>query len=526
MTSLSKTWLEAALWLWVVCCAVYFLTAPGRIDIVDGGLRFDVTQSMIEVGRPIVRTPELLALRGRDGNRYAFYPLGTSLLALPLVHLGNWLGHGSLEAEQFAFSLTSVPFAAAIAPLLFLIWGRLGVAKSTALRWAFAAAFCTPIWVYAGSSFDTAIQAFWLTLAVWAAVEAIITTSTMSTRWAIVSGFSFAALVNIQEIYAALAVCVFADVRIGIDTVWKRVTNRAVQIIAAGLIVGVSLVLAFNVFKFGNPLDTGRTAVPHPILGPPPIGLLGLFLSPAKSIFLYCPLYVFGLAGLYKLRHSRPAMFTIIGACLIVHVQVVSSLRFWAGEWAWGPRYLIASLPLVCIGFPFAVKPSLKNHLAVAVGTGLVVQLLAISVDHQRYYFERSFLPFFWLDERAMYVDSPLLARPGEALAVFSGKDLDKVRALVPSPHPMSMTSSLYGPLPEMLLKGRGPEWLREYLVFVVPRPWTLWSRYLPPSLRPGRTDLMTIGGFAVALAGVGLLVLRFRQEPTISAFAETQTGG
>src|SRR5262245_55992164 len=115
---------------------------------------------MIEVGRPIVRTPQLAALVGRNGARYSYYPLGTSLLALPLVHVGNWLGNGSLEAKQFAFSLTSVPFAAANAPVLFLIWGRLGVAKSTALRWAFAAAFCTPIWVYAGSSLDAAIQAF------------------------------------------------------------------------------------------------------------------------------------------------------------------------------------------------------------------------------------------------------------------------------------------------------------------------------------------------------------------------------
>jgi len=219
-------------------------------------------------------------------------------------------------------------------------------------------------------------------------------------------------------------------------------------------------------------------------------------------------------------------VFTIIGACLILHVQLVSSLRFWAGEWAWGPRYLIASLPLVCIGFPFAVKARLRNHLAVAVATGLVVQLLAISVDHQRYYFERSFLPYFWLDERTMYVDSPLLARPGEALAVFSGKDLDKVRALVPGPNPMSMTSSLYGPLPQVLLKGQGPEWLRQYLVFLAPRPWILWTQYLPSSLRPGRTDVMTIGGLLMAVGGFGLLVLRFREEPTVSAFAETRTGG
>jgi hypothetical protein len=48
---------------------------------------------------------------------------------------------------------------------------------------------------------------------------------------------------------------------------------------------------------------------------------------------------------------------------------------------------------------------------------------------------------------------------------------------------------------------------MRDYLVFVVPRPWTLWSRYLPEDQRPGRTGLMTVIGLLVAAASICALV-------------------
>src|SRR5262249_37053425 len=150
------------------------------------------------------------------------------------------------------------------------------------------------------------------------------------------------------------------------------------------------LVLIYNAVRFGNPLNTGRTSVPHPLIGSPFIGLFGLFVSPAKSILLYTPTYLFALLGLRRLIRMNRRFFASIGACLGLHIILVASLRFWAGEWAWGPRYLVASLPLACIGLPFVEGTVKKRALIVAAGVGFAVQLLAISVDHQRYYFERS----------------------------------------------------------------------------------------------------------------------------------------
>jgi hypothetical protein len=453
--------------------------------------------------------------------RYAWYELGSSVAAIPFVLIGKRLGHGSLEAKQFAFSMTAVPFAAGVVALVFLIYGRLGCSVARALNWSFVVAFCTLLWPYAGSSFDAALQAFWLTLAVWAAVEALALGTPArhpkargalgTPGWAAISGAAFAGLVNIQEAYVLLAGSVLAVYPVTASMVRQRLASRAVSIIGAGLLAGVLLVFAANAFRYGNPLETGRvvTGGDIPVFGNPVIGLFGLFLSPAKSILLYSPTIVLGLMGLRRLLMRDPGRFIPIPACLVIHLAIVSSLRFWAGEWAWGPRYLVATLPLTSLGLPFAWRKGERRGVELGVnglvcGAGLIVQLLAISVDHQRYYFERSLEPFFWRDEAKMYTGSPLFARPGELAAVLSGRDLPLARAFVPNPRPLSMTSSIFGPPPNR----NAPEWMREYLVFLVPRPWPLWSRYLPQHYRPGPTRTMTAIGCVIAAASFGGLVM------------------
>jgi hypothetical protein len=258
--------------------------------------------------------------------------------------------------------------------------------------------------------------------------------------------------------------------------------------------------------RYGNPLQTGRdiTSGMSPVLGNPVIGLAGLLLSPAKSIFLYSPTVVIALIGLRRLLQREAELFAPIPGCIVIHLVLISSFRFWAGEWAWGPRYLVATIPLVCVGLPFAWPPGRRLGVkALFCGAGLLVQLLATSVDHQRYYFERSLMPFFWLDESKMYLDSPLFARPSELVAILQRRDVAGAKALVPGPRPLSMTSSIFGPGVQLL---KPPQWMRQYLVFLVPRPWPLWSRYIGPELRPGATGVMTAIGSVIALVSFGCL--------------------
>lgn len=502
-------WYGAACALWIGCTAVYFVTAPGRIDMVDGAIRYEITDSLLNHGRFDILNSFTPGTPGRGGRHYSYYPIGTPLLSLPFLAAGSWLGHDALESKQFAFSLTSVPFAAATVATLFLIFGRLGCSPNRAAGWALVAAFCTPVWVYAGSSFDVAQQTLFILVAVWAAVEAF---ANESLRWAMASGLSFALLINVQETYVVLAACVADVAPATARTVWERLTNRVTITIFGLLAAGLATVLAYNAFKFGNPLNTGRGTVPHPLVGNPAVGLAGLLVSPAKSIFLYCPVYACALLGLWRLLRSDRQRYAPITACLAIHIAMISTLKFWAGEWAWGPRYLIASVPLACIGLPFAAASRRGMRAVTGVcAVSLAVQLLAISVDHQRYYLERSYYPFFWVNESTMYTDSPLLARPGELIEIAGGRDLAKVRYYVPSERFFSMTSSTYGP--PLAARRNVPEWMRQFLVFVVPRPWPIWSQFLPPSDRPGPTGTMTAIGALTAAVAFALLWWLVRPE-------------
>jgi len=364
------------------------------------------------------------------------------------------------------------------------------------------------------------MQAFWLTLAVWASVEAL---SARSYAWAVVSAFSFAMLINIQEAYVVLAGCAVGVLPISFRRILQRLRHPIVIVILAGAAAGLLLIAAVNFARYGNPMTTGRqiTTGPFPVWGNPLRGLAGLLISPAKSIFLYSPTCAVALLGLYRLSTRHSNRFAPILACLGLHLALISTLRFWHGEWAWGPRYLVATVPLVSIGLPFAWRPSRQRILKAALcSLGVCIQLLAISVDHQVYYFDRSLAPFFWLDERWMYRDSPLFARPRELRRVLRGRDIKHAHALVPGPRPLSMTSSIVAP-PQ---PATGHFWVRQYLVFVVPRPWTIWSWYLTPAQRPGNVERMMVAGVAAAFLSFGsLFALILLQGSPPSPSAQTE---
>jgi len=539
-----------ALWLFVLMTCVYFLTASGRIDIVDGAIRFDVTHNLLELGRPVL-THWLPVVQGPDLQFYGYYEFGTSVLALPFVMLARWLAPGSINAEQFAFTLTTIPFAALTVALLFLAFVRLGRSPSSARNWALLGGFGSMLWPYAGSTFDLAPQAFFLTLGVLAGADALLFNSR---PLAILSGMGFFWLATIQETYLLLAgPVIFAVHRLGRKEVLQNLRRAPLVWIAAGIVGGFVSVLLYNFYRFADPFYTGREMVHHPFIGNPLAGFAGLFLSPAKSVFLYSPLHALGLLGLFRLSRNQPGWALPALGTLLCQVLLVSSLAFWAGEWAWGPRYLLATTPLVLLGAPFAFSTSRQLVTGMVACAAVLVQLLGISIDTQLYYLNRGFRPHFWLDNRFMYDDSPLLRRPQEIWKTLQFDGYRPGMKLVPGPfdevvqHPPPpdelawaqayralkrpepvVTTGMSRP-PRALREAR-PNWMDDYYILNVPRPWILWAAGLPPELRP----VPLLPWLALGLLGLVLSTwqLLFRASPRRVAVissgmrAETRTSG
>lgn len=77
---------------------------------------------------------------------------------------------------------------------------------------------------------------------------------------------------------------------------------------------------------------------------------LVLFISPNRGLFIYSPILILSLWGMYYIKGSLRNVFLLsipaIIALALFHSIHLDSL---AGGYTYGPRYLIAALPMLCI---------------------------------------------------------------------------------------------------------------------------------------------------------------------------------
>jgi hypothetical protein len=116
-----------------------------------------------------------------------------------------------------------------------------------------------------------------------------------------------------------------------------------------------------------------------------------MWLSPGKSVLLYSPPLVLGIAALPRLwRDHRAACLAVIAAG--APVLAIYSYYKLDGDYAWGPRFVVFLVPALGLGFAtllhaWLAQPARRIRravLAVVVAAGIGVQLLgnAFYWDH------------------------------------------------------------------------------------------------------------------------------------------------
>jgi hypothetical protein len=498
-----------ALGILLAVSIAYILSGPGRIDIIDGQFRYEVAVNLLREGRPVIRDPAILwgARRGLGGLWYSYYNVGPSVAGLPFVWLGR-LANGTEETKRFLFSLTSAVAGGLLASALYLFYRALGVENQAALGWVAVSAFGTLVWPLATSTFDQAQHAALMLVAIQLGQAG----ASRESIWLSVSGgLAVAILLNYQETYLLLVPVLALSTlkRTGGSRPDKGSLSRYCGFLAASG-VGIVVWFAYNLLRFGNPLFFAGK-FPHEghpagsVLADPVAGFLGLVFSPGKSIFLYSPPLILGLLGLRELWRREPVLALIVGTVSTVQLSFVSFLRFFGSDWAWGPRYLVPLLPLWALAFPFVSASTLRRSLRSAVvGLGILVQVMAVSLDHQRFFFERGLPPFFWATDPWFYFrESALLARPGEiAISLRDGVPHTASR-FAPGPYRDLLTYAIFGYFrPEL-----APSWMRGFQVFYLPRPWPLWMRSIPSERRPVTLKPVLVGLACVGLLGMGLIL-------------------
>lgn len=356
--------------LFLVFSACYLLTMSGHMYTSDEETMYVVTRRIALEGDVAVVAEEgtpVAALRGgADKRGYAPYGILPSLLALPFFTLGALAAPPDPAAFEYvtrlAVAATNGPVTAATAAWLAAWLLRLGARRSTAVIVALLYALCTYAWPYARTFFSEPLAALLLLVAVERADAA---RQSDTPTWPLICSGLAAGLLIATRIAGAIAlpfICAFA--------VWPREWTRAALWTApqhpapalrgagsglrrlaawgSGLLPGFLLVAAYNIVRFGTVLATGYGSESDDFTTPIAVGLHGLLLSPGKSVFLFAPPILLAFYGGWRLRRSRPGLALVILGLFVAHVVFYARWSVWSGG-AWGPRFLLPTIPLLMV---------------------------------------------------------------------------------------------------------------------------------------------------------------------------------
>jgi hypothetical protein len=122
-------------------------------------------------------------------------------------------------------------------------------------------------------------------------------------------------------------------------------------------------------------------------------GLAGFLVSPGKGYFFYSPiaiLFFFSIRPFAKRQQGIAASFILI---IMSYLLFLSKNIYWHGDWAWGPRYLLVITPYLIMptaaildSDAWKTRGLLRRGVYILFGISLIVQLLAISVNHNKYF--------------------------------------------------------------------------------------------------------------------------------------------
>jgi hypothetical protein len=273
------------------------------------------------------------------GGRFASkYPVATGLLALP-VALPAAAGRAELTVgfRNVVEKLSASVLAGAMIALLFLAQGR-AAGPRAALVGAALTLFGTP-------TLPVLAQALWqhtgAALALAAGLAAL--GLPRGNRRSILVGLCAGVAIACRPPVGLLA----------LGLLWFD--RRPATAIAAA--VPIALTLLYQRAMFGGFLQTGY-GIEATVGWRPPwpdgaIGLVGLWLSPARGMALCFPILAFGLWGLWRRVELRPLALAVVAFSLLM-----GCWWFWDGAWSPGPRMLADATPFLGLGIAVAVQES------------------------------------------------------------------------------------------------------------------------------------------------------------------------
>jgi hypothetical protein len=388
-TVVGKKTAPGSLFIFFLC--LFWLTNCG-FDTSEAINHYKVAVLFVETGNIGFDEPvKGVFTTAPNGRTYASHEFGNILLLIPTAAV-NSAAHQALtsrgiapervkRAQQFVVSLQSGIYAALTLMFLYLILvEEFSLTTGQAFAGCLWLGTCSFFWAYSRSLFDGLLCALLLT----AALRYLLRYRRLGGTFDAYLCFSLLGFAVDTRLSLALPT-VAALVFVVLFCSGRRVYGLVVAVLA--LAPFAVWQLWYNHLRTGNPLvspvQTPQYAVNNGLDGDLAEGIVGLLVSPGKSVFVYAPLLLLsiGVFPWFWKRHRPAAVFIIMlgTSWFLLHAK----LRSWYGAWGWGPRLFLTVLPVLAIP-ALASAPALWEKrlgrivIAITAVAGFLVALVSI----------------------------------------------------------------------------------------------------------------------------------------------------
>jgi hypothetical protein len=378
-------WLHDPLFLLCLTAGLLaFVVQSGELGTSDTTHRLQTTH-WLWTSQPQVFPNEYpeFGLHGRGGRLYSWYGIGQSLLMLPADLVGTWIerwpvfsGYGDDPAVRsiIVSYLTNILVNVLTALIAFRLLSQFRFSLKESVAGVLALLFCTTHLHYTQNMMENnyimlltltgfSCQFEWLrsdnrrALLIGSCALGLNLLTRLTTGLDIIAAGVFVLLILWFE--AA-----------GVDeargrAVWRRLIAYW-KIAAPVYLFFVVVDRAYQFYRFGSFTNTYVTIfaqeerqidpslpVNFPWSTPLHVGVLGALFKPEKSIFLFDPLLVlaiFLLAWLWKrLTPELRAYGVTTLLLLLAYICFYARYTYWAGDFAWGDRYVSTTVELVAL---------------------------------------------------------------------------------------------------------------------------------------------------------------------------------
>ena len=312
------------------------LVGQAQVTVLDGSSMLAVTQSIVH--HASLSVPPELGVPGEDGATYfSKYGLLLPLLSIVPVLVAQPIGAltGRVDLIEAAAAASIMPLVGgALAAALFLLGRRLGAPRPAAALVAGGIVLGTYLLPYGRDFFTEPLVALGLVVMV---------------ERALAGREQQAALALAAAVLARPQSAAFAPLLLGFLALRGAGTRALVRTIPP-LAVAAIVTVAYNLYRFGDPLEFGYRPPVDPGFTTPLLeGASGLLFDAEKSLVLFAPALVlvpFAFVTLWRRARGTAALLLALFAVTFV---LAATWHSWQGGWSWGPRLVIPGVALVLV---------------------------------------------------------------------------------------------------------------------------------------------------------------------------------